>query len=101
MVHWLNISFHTLEKLVFSLTMKFSSQESSGTSGGGGGVVFAHPLDDLSPFFQKQYVKGHSADVFSSYNRLVAEILLVLPCQVRVTRGYCCFLCDNFLSSIA
>ena len=43
---------------------------------------FVNPLADLSPFFQKQYVKGHSSDVFVAYGRLLAEILLVLPCQV-------------------
>ena len=47
-----------------------------------GSVPFTNPLDDLSPFFQKQYVKGHANDVFSAYGRLMAEILLVLPCQV-------------------
>lgn len=43
---------------------------------------FTHPLTDMSPFFQKQYVKGHSGDIFTAYGRLLAEIVLVLPCQV-------------------
>jgi len=44
---------------------------------------FVNPLDDMSPFFQKQYVKGHANDVFAAYGRLLAEICLVLPCQLR------------------
>ena len=46
-------------------------------------LSFINPLEDLAPFFQKHYVKGHAMDVFSAYGRLMAEILLVLPCQVR------------------
>ena len=39
---------------------------------------------DLSPFFQRQYVKGHGDDIFGPYHRLWAEIVLFLPCQVSV-----------------
>ena len=51
---------------------------------------FVNPLDDMSPFFQKQYVKGHANDVFAAYGRLLAEICLVLPCQVRQCLLYNC-----------
>ncbi len=44
--------------------------------------TFTHPLDDLNPFFDKQFTKNNT-DVFSSYGRLLAEILLVLPCQLK------------------
>ena len=30
-------------------------------------------------------MKGHASDVFSAYGRLIAEILLVLPCQLKKT----------------
>ena len=43
---------------------------------------FVNPLDDMSPFFQKQSVKGHANDVFAAYGRLLADICLVLPYQV-------------------
>ena len=42
---------------------------------------FSPPLSDLSPFFQRHYVKGAS-DIFMAYGRLLAEITLVLPNQV-------------------
>ena len=38
----------------------------------------------MSPFFQKQYIKANSTDIFAAYGRLLAEILLVLPCQVMI-----------------
>ena len=43
---------------------------------------FTRPLEDMSPFFQKQYIRANSTDIFAAYGRLLAEILLVLPCQV-------------------
>ena len=43
---------------------------------------FVNPLDDMSPFFQKQSVKAHANDVFAAYGRLLADICLVLPYQV-------------------
>ena len=50
-----------------------------------GALLKAHVTStpgDLSPFFQRQYVKGHSDDIFEPYHRLWAEIVLFLPCQV-------------------
>ena len=37
---------------------------------------------DMGPFFQDQYVKSHSSDVFEAYTTLLADIVLALPCQV-------------------
>ena len=54
-------------------------QETSATE-----TQFINPLDDLSPFFQRQYIKGHSSDIFMAYGQLLAELLLVLPCQVSL-----------------
>ena len=39
-------------------------------------------LVDMGPFFQDQYVKSHSSDVFEAYTTLLADIVLALPCQV-------------------
>ena len=38
---------------------------------------------DFSPFFQQQYVKYHSSDVFEDYPVLLADIVLALPCQLK------------------
>jgi E3 ubiquitin-protein ligase UBR4 len=43
---------------------------------------FNPPLTDLSPFFQRHYVKG-TTDIFIAYGRLLSEITLVLPNQLR------------------
>lgn len=37
----------------------------------------------MSPFFLKQYVKGHSSDVFKDYPQLLTEMALRLPYQVQ------------------
>ena len=41
-------------------------------------------LVDMNPFFQNQYVKNHASDVFETYFVLLADIVLALPCQVRL-----------------
>ncbi|XP_015606097.1 protein purity of essence isoform X2 [Cephus cinctus] len=38
---------------------------------------------DMSPFFVKQYVKGHASDVFEPYPQLLTEMALRLPYQVH------------------
>ena len=38
---------------------------------------------DLTPFFLKQYVKGHSADVLEELSILVSEMALRLPYQIK------------------
>ena len=52
----------------------------------GSGMLKAQPLQsppDMSPFFLKQYVKGHAHDVFEAYPQLLTEMALRLPYQVR------------------
>lgn len=39
---------------------------------------------DMSPFFLRQYVKGHAGDVFEDYPQLLTEMVLRLPYQVSV-----------------
>ena len=36
----------------------------------------------MSPFFLRQYVKGHASDVFEAYPQLLTEMVLRLPYQV-------------------
>jgi E3 ubiquitin-protein ligase UBR4 len=38
---------------------------------------------DLTPFFLKQYVKGHSNDVLEELPILVSEMALRLPYQIK------------------
>ncbi|PIO28831.1 hypothetical protein AB205_0014230, partial [Aquarana catesbeiana] len=38
---------------------------------------------DMSPFFLRQYVKGHAADVFQAYTQLLTEMVLRLPYQIK------------------
>lgn len=37
----------------------------------------------MTPFFLRQYVKGHAADVFEAYPQLLTEMALRLPYQVQ------------------
>ncbi|XP_077505275.1 E3 ubiquitin-protein ligase-like protein poe isoform X4 [Amblyomma americanum] len=43
----------------------------------------ASPPPDMSPFFLRQYVKGHANDVFEAYPQLLTEMALRLPYQVK------------------
>ncbi len=45
------------------------------------------PPPDMSPFFLRQYVKGHANDVFEAYPQLLTEMVLRLPYQVRHMHG--------------
>ena len=38
---------------------------------------------DMSPFFLRQYVKGHANDVFEDYTQLLTEMVLRLPYQMK------------------
>ncbi|XP_028980055.2 E3 ubiquitin-protein ligase UBR4 isoform X4 [Esox lucius] len=38
---------------------------------------------DMSPFFLRQYVKGHASDVFEAYSQLLTEMVLRLPYQIK------------------
>ena len=46
----------------------------------------ALPPPDMSPFFLRQYVKGHANDVFEDYPQLLTEMMLRLPYQAGL--GY-------------
>lgn len=51
-----------------------------------GNLLKSHPLSpppDMSPFFLKQYVKGHANDVFEAYPQLLTEMVLRLPYQIK------------------
>lgn len=41
------------------------------------------PIPDASPFFLRQYIKGHYADIFELYPQLLTEIILRLPYQIQ------------------
>lgn len=49
----------------------------------------------MSPFFLRQYVKGHATDVFEAYPQLLTEMVLRLPYRVRVA-----FLVSEVLASV-
>lgn len=42
----------------------------------------------MSPFFLRQYVKGHAGDVFEPYPQLLTEMVLRLPYQVHKYAEY-------------
>ena len=55
-----------------------------------GQLLKPHPqgsAPDMSPFFLRQYVKGHANDVFEDYPQLLTEMVLRLPYQVSFTLG--------------
>ncbi|ELU10961.1 hypothetical protein CAPTEDRAFT_154354 [Capitella teleta] len=41
------------------------------------------PIPDMSPFFLRQYVKGHANDIFEAYPQLLTEMVLRLPYQMK------------------
>jgi E3 ubiquitin-protein ligase UBR4 len=41
------------------------------------------PLPDMAPFFLKQYVKSHAADIFEAYPQLLTEMALRIPYQMK------------------
>ncbi|XP_066902398.1 E3 ubiquitin-protein ligase UBR4-like isoform X2 [Halyomorpha halys] len=64
---------------------KNTSQEETGTSTSGTLLKPHLPSTppDMSPFFLRQYVKGHATDVFEAYPQLLTEMALRLPYQVQ------------------
>ncbi|XP_022084216.1 E3 ubiquitin-protein ligase UBR4-like isoform X1 [Acanthaster planci] len=55
-------------------------------SGGSSNLLKPHPTSsppDMSPFFLRQYVKGHAGDVFEAYPQLLTEMVLRLPYQMK------------------
>ncbi|XP_065311151.1 E3 ubiquitin-protein ligase UBR4 isoform X4 [Dermacentor albipictus] len=64
------------------------ADSSGGSSSGNTGPPLlkphpASPPPDMSPFFLRQYVKGHANDVFEAYPQLLTEMALRLPYQVK------------------
>ncbi|KAG1664196.1 E3 ubiquitin-protein ligase UBR4 [Nymphon striatum] len=41
------------------------------------------PAPDMSPFFLRQYVRGHANDVFEAYPQLLTEMVFRLPYQMK------------------
>ncbi|XP_047102506.1 protein purity of essence [Schistocerca piceifrons] len=63
-----------------------SSSPEEGTSIVGGTLLKARPTippPDMAPFFLRQYVKSHAADVFEAYPQLLTEMVLRLPYQIH------------------
>ncbi|XP_033099816.1 E3 ubiquitin-protein ligase UBR4-like [Anneissia japonica] len=61
-----------------------SPDEESGTVASN--LLKPHPVlppADMSPFFLRQYVKGHAGDVFEAYTQLLTEMVLRLPYQIK------------------
>lgn len=42
-----------------------------------------HAPPDMTPFFLRQFVKGHASDVFHTYPQLLTEMALRLPYQIH------------------
>lgn len=64
---------------------KVTSTEETGTAMGGA-LLKPHLTSsppDMSPFFVRQYVKGHANDVFEAYPQLLTEMALRLPYQIQ------------------
>ncbi|XP_014258727.1 E3 ubiquitin-protein ligase UBR4 isoform X2 [Cimex lectularius] len=64
---------------------KNNTQEEANTNVSGSLLKPHHPSSppDMSPFFLRQYVKGHATDVFEAYPQLLTEMALRLPYQVQ------------------
>ncbi|XP_074621519.1 E3 ubiquitin-protein ligase UBR4-like isoform X3 [Acropora palmata] len=63
-----------------------ANHEEEETSGLGGALLKPQPSSpppDMSPFFLRQYVKGHAGDVFEAYPQLLTEMALRLPYQIK------------------
>ncbi|XP_076674868.1 E3 ubiquitin-protein ligase-like protein poe isoform X2 [Andrena cerasifolii] len=70
---------------------KTTSTEETGTTTLGGQLLKQHLTaspPDMSPFFLRQYVKGHAGDVFEPYPQLLTEVVLRLPYQVHKYAEY-------------
>ncbi|KAK6636982.1 hypothetical protein RUM43_010649 [Polyplax serrata] len=64
---------------------KISNSEDT-NSNVGGALLKPHLTSsppDMSPFFLRQYVKGHANDVFDIYPQLLTEMALRLPYQIQ------------------
>lgn len=75
-------SIITYHKLFFF----FSSSQEEQSASVSGALLKPHlpsTPPDMSPFFLRQYVKGHAPDVFEGYPQLLTEMALRLPYQVQ------------------
>lgn len=66
--------------------MYSNEEEESSRDSSSGAVLKPHlpsSPPDMSPFFLRQYVKGHATDVFEAYPQLLTEMALRLPYQVE------------------
>ncbi|XP_035739496.1 protein purity of essence-like isoform X1 [Vespa mandarinia] len=74
----------TLLKALLEYWKTTSSEETGNMIGG---LLLKEHLTssppDMSPFFLRQYVKGHAGDVFEPYPQLLTEMVLRLPYQVH------------------
>ncbi|XP_062622353.1 E3 ubiquitin-protein ligase UBR4-like, partial [Saccostrea cucullata] len=64
---------------------QYSATEEEG-SAVTGQLLKPHPTSpppDMSPFFLRQYVKGHANDVFEDYPQMLTEMVLRLPYQLK------------------
>ena len=75
----------TILKNLLPYWKQFSAQESDGSPVTGCLLKPhpAHPPPDMSPFFLRQYVKGHASDVFEDYPQLLTEMVLRLSYQLK------------------
>lgn len=74
----------TLLKALLEYWKKTTVEDSSAIIGGQ--LLKEHLTSsppDMSPFFLRQYVKGHATDVFEPYPQLLTEMALRLPYQVH------------------
>ncbi|CAG2110651.1 unnamed protein product, partial [Medioppia subpectinata] len=87
-----NILDFCLQILVHLLSYwkTYTSEDSTGTSAPLGTTsstpLKSHlltPPPEMSPFFLRQYVRGHADDVFESYPQLVTEMILRMPYQIK------------------
>lgn len=76
---------HCLSFLKALLEYWRATSEEQGGTVIGAGLLKPRPLSlppDMSPFFLRQYVKGHAHDVFAAFPHLLTEMVLRLPYQV-------------------
>ena len=75
-----------LQILVTLLSYWKDMQSESERSANAAALLRPHSLTsppDMSPFFLRQYVKGHADDVFELYPQLLSEMVLRLPYQIK------------------
>jgi len=68
----------------------YTNEETTGVASQAGTTTSAplkshllSPPPEMSPFFLRQYVRGHADDVFESYPQLLTEMILRMPYQIK------------------